>query len=392
MIGLVGHSGSGKSTLVNLICRFYDVTEGAVFIDGVDVRSVPVAEFRRAHRPRAAGALPLLRHHRREHRLRQARMPRARRSSPPPAPRMPTNSSCCAWRTATTRWSANAARGFPAASASASPSPAPRSSIPPILILDEATSSVDTETEKEIQKALDNLVRGRTTIAIAHRLSTLRKADRLVVMDRGRLVELGNHDELMAAEGHYQLSTRRRRATSIPEPVNSNGQSRTQRKESPENDPVPGFQPQRDAYGQLVLTSPNGERHAGVVPVRAFPIGAPDDGIALVNGEGREVGWVNRIADLPPEILAGWSRRTGKPRLHAGKSRRFSKFPSFVCPSTWQVATNRGKAAPDPQGEEDIRRLSQTRLLIADTHGIQFLVRDIGTLDQHSRKLLDRFL
>jgi ATP-binding cassette subfamily B protein len=62
---------------------------------------------------------------------------------------------------------------------------------------------VDTETEKEIQKALDNLVRGRTTIAIAHRLSTLRKADRLVVMDRGRIVEVGNHDQLMAREGAY---------------------------------------------------------------------------------------------------------------------------------------------------------------------------------------------
>ena len=74
---------------------------------------------------------------------------------------------------------------------------------PRILILDEATSSVDTETEKEIQKALDNLVRGRTTIAIAHRLSTLRKADRLVVMDRGRIVEIGNHEQLMLAQGHY---------------------------------------------------------------------------------------------------------------------------------------------------------------------------------------------
>jgi ATP-binding cassette subfamily B protein len=74
---------------------------------------------------------------------------------------------------------------------------------PRILILDEATSSVDTETEKEIQKALDNLVLGRTTIAIAHRLSTLRKADRLVVMDRGQVVEVGPHETLMAAQGAY---------------------------------------------------------------------------------------------------------------------------------------------------------------------------------------------
>jgi ATP-binding cassette subfamily B protein len=74
---------------------------------------------------------------------------------------------------------------------------------PRILILDEATSSVDTETEKEIQKALDNLVLGRTTIAIAHRLSTLRKADRLVVMDRGQVVEVGPHAELMEKQGAY---------------------------------------------------------------------------------------------------------------------------------------------------------------------------------------------
>src|SRR5690606_13238447 len=74
---------------------------------------------------------------------------------------------------------------------------------PRILILDEATSAVDTETENEIRKALDNLVKGRTTIAIAHRLSTLRKADRLIVMDRGRIVEIGHHEALMAAEGHY---------------------------------------------------------------------------------------------------------------------------------------------------------------------------------------------
>jgi ATP-binding cassette subfamily B protein len=74
---------------------------------------------------------------------------------------------------------------------------------PRILILDEATASVDTETEKEIQKALDNLVAGRTTIAIAHRLSTLRKADRLVVMHKGQIVEEGSHDELINLQGSY---------------------------------------------------------------------------------------------------------------------------------------------------------------------------------------------
>jgi ATP-binding cassette subfamily B protein len=74
---------------------------------------------------------------------------------------------------------------------------------PPILILDEATSSVDTETEMEIQAALDNLIRGRTTLAIAHRLSTLRRANRLIVLDRGQVVEEGQHEELLAKKGAY---------------------------------------------------------------------------------------------------------------------------------------------------------------------------------------------
>ena len=74
---------------------------------------------------------------------------------------------------------------------------------PRILILDEATSSVDTETEREIQLALENLVQGRTTIAIAHRLSTLRRADRLVVIERGRITEVGHHDQLLQTPGTY---------------------------------------------------------------------------------------------------------------------------------------------------------------------------------------------
>ena len=154
---------------------------------------------------------------------------------------------------------------------------------------------------------------------------------------------------------------------------------------------VPNFTLSRDAYGQLVLTSRNGERHAGVVPVRAFPIGAPDDGIALVSGEGHEVGWVNHLADLPPDIGRLVEEELAS-REFMPEIEKILEVSSFACPSTWQVGTNRGEAILILKGEEDIRRLSQTRLLIADTHGIHFLVRDIGTLDRHSRKLLDRFL
>ncbi|MBK7900725.1 MAG: ABC transporter ATP-binding protein [Azonexus sp.] len=201
MIGLVGHSGSGKSTLVNLICRFYDVTEGAVLIDGVDVRSVPVAEFRRNiglvlqepflffgtiaeniayGKPDAS----------REEIIAAARAAHAHEF----ILRLPHGYDSLVGE-----------RGQGLSGGERQRISIARALLidPRILILDEATSSVDTETEKEIQKALDNLVRGRTTIAIAHRLSTLRKADRLVAMDRGQVVEVGSHDELMAKEGHY---------------------------------------------------------------------------------------------------------------------------------------------------------------------------------------------
>ena len=154
---------------------------------------------------------------------------------------------------------------------------------------------------------------------------------------------------------------------------------------------TPDFTLERDAYGQLVLTAQNGDQHQGVTPVRAFPIAAPDEGIALVNGEGHEVGWVDCIADLPPAIGQLIDEELAS-REFVPEIQRISEVSSFACPSTWQVATNRGAAQLILKGEEDIRRLSQSQLMIADTHGIQFLIRDISTLDRQSRKLLDRFL
>ncbi|MCC8995997.1 MAG: ABC transporter ATP-binding protein/permease [Nitrosomonas sp.] len=201
MVGLVGHSGSGKSTLVNLICRFYDVAEGAILIDGHDVRSVPIADYRKhiglvLQEPflffgtiasNIAYGKPTATH---SEIVAAARAAHAHEF----ILRLPHGYDSIVGE-----------RGQALSGGERQRISIARALLidPRILILDEATSSVDTTTEKEIQQALENLVRGRTTIAIAHRLSTLRKADRLIVLDRGKIVEIGNHDDLMAREGFY---------------------------------------------------------------------------------------------------------------------------------------------------------------------------------------------
>ncbi|MFV0370942.1 MAG: DUF1854 domain-containing protein [Azonexus sp.] len=151
------------------------------------------------------------------------------------------------------------------------------------------------------------------------------------------------------------------------------------------------FKLQRDALGRLILSTADGERHVGVTPVRAFPIAAPDEGLALISPDGREIAWVDRLADLPGEtrqlIEEDLASREFVPEIE-----QLISVSSFACPSAWQVRTNRGDTTLTLKGEEDIRRLSATRLLIADKNGIEYLIRDLSQLDRGSRKLLDRFL
>lgn len=201
MVGLVGHSGSGKSTLVNLICRFYDVSEGAIMLDGVDIRSFAVSDYRRN-----IGLVlqePFLFFGTIAENLAYGK-PDATRAEIIAAARA-AHAHEFILRLPQGYDSMVGERGQGLSGGERQRISIARALLidPKILILDEATSSVDSETEKEIQRALENLVKGRTTIAIAHRLSTLQKADRLVVLDRGVVVEEGSHEVLMERAGAY---------------------------------------------------------------------------------------------------------------------------------------------------------------------------------------------
>ncbi|MFC7515287.1 DUF1854 domain-containing protein [Herbaspirillum sp. GCM10030257] len=146
----------------------------------------------------------------------------------------------------------------------------------------------------------------------------------------------------------------------------------------------------RNAFGKLVFTSPEGV-HEGVVPVRAFPIGAPDEGIALVDIDGHELAWIDRLADLPGPVRELLEEEL-KSREFLPVIKRIRDVSTFAVPSTWEVETDRGVARFVLKGEEDIRRVAESTLLIADSHGVQYLLRNTEALDKASKKLLDRFL
>ena len=151
------------------------------------------------------------------------------------------------------------------------------------------------------------------------------------------------------------------------------------------------FQLQRDAFGRLMLIDSEGTAHAGVTTVRAFPISSPEDGIAIVDPYGHELAWIDRVDDLPAELRALVEGELASREFMPIIS-RIVDVSSFATPSTWKVVTNHGDTQFVLKGEEDIRRLGIQGLLIADSHGIHFLIRDRYALDAHSRKILDRFL
>lgn len=158
------------------------------------------------------------------------------------------------------------------------------------------------------------------------------------------------------------------------------------------NAPAPSFTLERNAFGKLVLTTAQGERFEDVVPVRAFPIQAPEEGVSLVGTQGQELAWVEALHTLvqPAQTLL---RETLAEREFIPVIARIASTTSFSTPCTWSVSTDRGDCQFVLRGDEDIRRIGKDNaLLISDAQGIQYLIRDSLALDAGSKKILDRFL
>ena len=157
---------------------------------------------------------------------------------------------------------------------------------------------------------------------------------------------------------------------------------------------TPSLFPQmhRDAHGRLALTLPDGTVHTGVLPVRAFPLAAPEEGISLVGADGHELLWLDRLDDLPTPARALVQEELAA-REFVPTIQKILSVSSFSTPSTWDVETDRGTTTLVLKAEEDIRRLrGRTALLIASASGVQYAIADSTALDRASRRLLERFL
>ncbi|MCC6492938.1 MAG: DUF1854 domain-containing protein [Pirellulales bacterium] len=409
-IGIVGKSGSGKTTLVNLLCRFYDVQEGRVRVDGVDVRQLAAHQLRRH-----IGVVlqePFM--------FRGTIWDNLVYGLPESTPEQAIAAAKAAQ---SHEFILNSPLGYDTwlgeRGAGLSGGERQRLSIarailydPPILVLDEATSSVDAESEQAIQQALKALTRGRTTIAIAHRLSTLRDAHRILVFDRGRLIEQGSHGELVACDGQYARLVRLQSQTATGASVDAMlkqacttapaERSLTERDSSAAEAFVPRWLAPTDAEicpgarSTVTVVLANDEVYRGVFAVNLFPATNPQDYISLRvwtrEGEQREIG-ILRNLDAWPIAAQMLVRHALDRRYFLQTIDRIESMHLELGHLHCEVQTAYGpKRFTMRWSQSQVQDFGQRGKMLLDLDDNRFLVPDVQALPPKERELFQRYV
>ena len=313
MIGIVGRSGSGKTTMVNLLGRFYEAQEGSIEIDGIDIRRLSTKQLR--ERLGIVFQDSFLFRGTIWKNLSYGRPQATLEQGLEAAKAAGAHDFLCrqplAYETLLGEHGAGLSGGEKQRLSIA------RTLLydPRILVLDEATSNIDAEAEKAIQEALAVLVRGRTTIAIAHRLSTLRNADRILAFDRGRLAEQGTHAELLAADGIYARLVRIQTQVTKQPTIDT----LIAEQETPDASKIPEspsttaasivwLEPARHHFAigpqeRIEMESSEAATASGIFIIRTFPATHPDEYLSIrgwdEHGDEVELGMIRRLADWP---------------------------------------------------------------------------------------------
>jgi ABC-type multidrug transport system fused ATPase/permease subunit len=410
-IGIVRKSGSGKTTLVNLLCRFYDVNEGRVLVDGVDVRQLASTQLRRQ-----VGVV-----------LQEPFMFRGTiwENLVYGLPTSTPEQAIAAAKAAQSHeFILNSPLGYDTwlgeRGAGLSGGERQRLSIarailydPPILVLDEATSSVDAESEQAIQQALKALTRGRTTIAIAHRLSTLRDAHRILVFDRGRLTEEGSHEALVEKNGQYAKLVRLQSQVSPKASVDTLIEKTAEQATgevappiSPAPDDVKKFMPRwlTPADAQICAGSretvtvvlADDQVYRGVFAVNLFPATNPNDYISLRvwtrDGEQQEIGILRHLDQWPVEsqmlVRHALDRRYFLQTIDGVDSIRL-ELGHLHC----EVRTPHGPRRFTMRwSQSQVQDFGTTGKMLLDLDDNRFLVPDVQSLPPKERELFQRFV